>query len=118
MSLRSTKPSRGRPGNWNHYPASTTPNRLDVVWCRFPETKELDPAPKPRPGLVRRVLKGPDGKIAVEVVYGTSKLKDDRRLPHQLVISHGLDLEEAGLRVPTRFDLVQTKMLPWCREFF
>jgi hypothetical protein len=118
MSSRSTKPSQGRLGNWSHYPASTTPNRLDVVWCWFPETKELNPAPKPRPGLVRRVLKGPDGKIAVEVAYGTSNLKADRGLSHQLVLSHSLDLEEAGLRAPTRFDLVQTKLLPWCREFF
>jgi hypothetical protein len=105
--------------NWTYYPASTTPNALDIVWCCFPELSELRPGPKPRPALVRRVLRDPSsGHLAVEVAFGTSNLKLDRNIPHQLVISNRRDLYEAGLRSPTRFDLTQTKILPWCREFF
>jgi hypothetical protein len=58
------------------------------------------------------------GQIVVEVAYGTSNLKLDRSIPHQLIISHRRDLEEAGLDRPTRFDLTLTKILPWCGEFF
>ena len=85
----------------------------------FPRLYELKPSPKSRPGLIRQILRNPHtGKIAVEVVYGTSVLKLDRDIPHQLVISQRRDLDEAGLRKATRFDLTHTKILPWCREFF
>jgi len=70
---------------------------FDIVWCRFPYSPHLQPAPKPRPALVRRVLRNAAEEIAVEVVYGTSNLKLDRNLPYQLIISQGRDLEEAGL---------------------
>jgi hypothetical protein len=118
MSSSTTKISPVLLGKWSCYPASTTPNAFDIVWCRFPDSPELKPSPKPRPGLVRRVLRNGDGKIAVEVAYGTSNLKLDRDLRHQLIISQKNDLTEAGLSKPTRFDLTLTKILPWCREFF
>lgn len=105
--------------SWTYYPASTAPNALDIVWCRFPESLESRPGPKPRPGLIRRVLRDPlSGHLAVEVVFGTSNLKLNRHIPHQLVISQKRDLDEAGLVKPTRFDLTLTKILPWCHEFF
>jgi hypothetical protein len=118
MSSRTAQPYPVPPGNWSNYPASTAPNALDIVWCRFPESDLLKPAPKSRPGLVRRVMRNPTGQIVVEVTYGTSNLKLDRSIPHQLIISHRRDLEEAGLDRPTRFDLALTKFLPWCKEFF
>lgn len=46
----------------------------DLVWCFFPQHRQLEPGPKPRPGLileVRRVL-GSDQQLALRVVYGTS----------------------------------------------
>jgi|SRR6516164_7364657 len=118
MSSSATKISPGQPGRWSFHPASTTPNAFDIVWCCFPDSDELKPSPKARPGLIRRVLRRDDGKIAVEVAYGTSNLKLDRNLPHQLIISQRNDLSEAGLLKPTRFDLTLTKILPWCWEFF
>jgi hypothetical protein len=119
MSSTTTKPSRDPPGKpWSYWPASTQPNSLDIVWCRFPDSTELRPSPGPHPGLVKRVLRNEEGKLAAEVTYGTSNLKLDRNIPHQLVISHPRDLDEAGLVRPTRFDLVTTKVLPWCQEFF
>jgi hypothetical protein len=118
MSSRTAQPYPVPPGNWSNYPASTAPNALDIVWCRFPESDQLKPAPKSRPGLVRRVMRNLKGQIVVEVAYGTSNLKLDRSIPHQLIISHRRDLEEAGLDRPTRFDLTLTKILPWCGEFF
>lgn len=117
-SSPTSKPSRDRPGKWSFYPASTIPSAFDIVWCRFPYSPHLQPAPKARPALVRRVLRSDAGEIAVEVAYGTSNLKLDRNLPYQLIISQRRDLEEAGLVKPTRFDLTLTKLLPWCREFF
>ena len=63
-------------------------------------------------------MRDPTGQIVVEVAYGTSNLKLDRSIPHQMIISHRRDLEEAGLDRPTRFDLTLTKILPWCGEFF
>ena len=68
---------------------------------------------------MRRVLRDrKTGDIAVEVAFGTSNLKLDRHLPHQLIVSHRNDLREAGLAVPTRFDLTLVKILPWAGEFF
>ena len=58
------------------------------------------------------------GNTGVEIAYGTTNLKLDRGLRHQLVIVHPDDLGEAGLRYPTRFDLTLTKLLPWSEEFF
>ena len=102
---------------WSYCPASTTPNALDIVWCRFPESSELKPGPKPRPALVKRVLKDPKtGTYAVEVIFGTGTLKPG--LQNQLVVSHYRDLEEGGLSKATRFDLELTKKLPWAKEFF
>jgi hypothetical protein len=106
-------------GRWRFYPPTTTPNRLDIVWCRFPESELLDPGPKARPGLIRRVVRHPvSSHVGVEIAYGTSNLKLDRALAHQLIIAHPFDLVEAGLRYPTRFDLTLTKLLPWSEEFF
>jgi hypothetical protein len=106
-------------GRWKFYPPSTAPNRLDIVWCRFPESELLDPGPKSRPGLIRRVVRHPvSGHVGVEIAYGTTNLKLDRALAHQLIVAHSNDLSEAGLRYPTRFDLALTKLLPWSEEFF
>src|SRR5258708_6276199 len=119
-SSPTAKQSRGQLGKWTYWAASTQPLALDIVWCHFPDriSKELKPRPGAHPGLIRRVVRTSDGELAVQVAFGTSNLKADREIPHQLVISHRRDLDEAGLMKPTRFDLAQTKYLPWCREFF
>src|SRR5260370_20162271 len=118
MSSRNGQLSPVPPGRWSYYHGSTAPNALDIVWCRFPEGEQLNPAPKLRRGLIRRVMRNPTGQIVVEVAYGTSNLKLDRSIPHQLIISHRKDLEEAGLNRATRFDLTLTKILPWSGGFF
>jgi hypothetical protein len=65
------------------------------------------PAPKPRPGLVRRVMANPDfTHAAVEVAYGTSQIRE-KVYAWDLVIT-----------LDTRFDLKTTKTLPWCSDFF
>jgi hypothetical protein len=105
--------------SWTYYPASTAPNARDIAWCRFPDSDELKPGPKPRPALIRRVLKNPrTGRLAVEVAFGTSNLKLERAFTMQLIVGHPNDLREAGLHIPTRFDLRNTKILPWAKEFF
>jgi hypothetical protein len=76
------------------------------------------PGPKPRPGLVRSVLLNHDHtKAAVEVCYGTSKLKKDL-FPLDLFIENAAQLNLLGLPQATRFEIDRTLQLPWAKEFF
>jgi hypothetical protein len=104
--------------SFSYYPLHTLPAVHGLVWCLFPEGAGLKPGPKPRPALVRsvRVNKAGD-KAAVEVTFGTSKIKEFER-PLDLIIANCTEMNAAGLPQVTRFDLDRTLVLPWSREFF
>ena len=54
---------------------------------------------------------------AVEVTFGTSKVKHGER-PFDLIIANSAELDGCGLPYVTRFDLDKTIWLPWASEYF
>jgi hypothetical protein len=104
---------------WTYYPASTLPAPFDIVWCAFPEHLDLGkPAPKMRPGLViTNALRGKDELPFVQVIYGTSNLKQQQRR-HDFFVTNYQEMYDAGLHQATRFDLDRILWLPWAVEFF
>ena len=102
--------------SWTFYRVVTAPTALDIVWCRFPFIEDPNnPGPKPRPGLVRRVLRK-DQHIYVEVSFGTSNPK--RYSERDLYIANFNDMAECGLPQATLFLLDRTVILPWAEEWF
>lgn len=93
----------------------------DMVWCFFPQDEQLEPGPKPRPGLileVRRVL-GAEDQFAVKVVYGTSR-KIDPLYSGEFLISR-VDREAfqlSGLSYPTKFNMTKVAELPYNDQWF
>jgi len=85
-----------------------------VVWCRWPLRKG---GFKPRPALVKRVLED-QGRYAVEVCYGTSKIRTNVRGVGSFVIAQYRELLAMGLYHNTRFELLTTQLLPWAQETF
>lgn len=104
-------------GSFSYYPIHTIPTMLDVVWCKFPDGEAPDEPAKPRPALVRAVLLYAEHKrAAVEVSYGTSKIKAVHNL--DLQISNCEEMAAGGLPQATAFRLGRTVRLPWAKEFF
>lgn len=90
----------------------------DFVWCLFPEVSG-QPGPKPRPALVIGVNSADPTKPYVKVAYGTSK-KLNQIYPSEFTISPA-DINEfvaAGLSYPTKFDMKNTVVLPYCDTWF
>ncbi len=93
----------------------------DLVWCFFPQDQQLEPGPKPRPGLileVRRVL-GAEQQFAVKVVYGTSQ-KIDPLYSGEFLIDRpdGAAFQLSGLSYPTKFDIAKIAELPYNDHWF
>ena len=63
----------------------TAPKLLDIVWCRWPIRKK--PGFKDRPALVNRIFESNDGRFAVEVCYGTSRVEKKIRGVGSFVIA-------------------------------
>lgn len=99
----------------------TVPPKLSIVWCAFPDHIFPEkPGPKNRPALVLAVRHADESltnRFVVRVVYGTSKLKSNKRPFDFTIENYGL---RALCRLPqaTRFDLDQVMWLPWARPFF
>lgn len=93
----------------------------DLVWCFFPQDEQLEPGPKPRPGLllkVRRVL-GEDQQFAVEVAYGTSQKVEILYSGEFLISRADADaFQLSGLSYPTKFDLSKIAELPYNDQWF
>ena len=93
----------------------------DIVWCLFPQDDELEPGPKPRPGLLMKVSRvlGAEEQYAVQVVYGTSQ-KVDSLYSGEFMIAR--DDKEAfklsGLSYPTKFNLKNMVELPYDDRWF
>jgi hypothetical protein len=103
--------------NWTYFPVSTLPAPNEIVWCRFPHHDLLgNPGPYARPGLVRNTSLE-SGNPAVELVYGTTKLKlQTRKL--DFFITKQSEMDACGLYFATRFDLDEVHWVPWADEWF
>lgn len=78
----------------------------NIVWVRFPY--EGASADKPHPALVLDVLANGQAVLA----YGSSQHVDTSCPPaSEVIVSEAAELQECGLRKPTRFDLgIRVKM--------
>ena len=104
-------------GDWDFLAAHHAPAPLDIVWCRFPIVEDpKNPGPKPRPALVRRVLRRADGATYLEVSYGTSN--PARYSDHDLWIHNLAEMFDMGLPQATIFQLDRTVTVPWASEWF
>lgn len=103
------------------WPPGTIPAPASIVWCAFPDHIRPDqPGPKPRPGLVFKVRQAdnpPQNRFLVQVAYGTSKLKSDKR-PFDFFIANFVDRLICRLPQATRFDLDNIVWLPWAKPYF
>lgn len=105
---------------WTYLDVSNLPRLYDIVWCRFPERKDpQEPATKVRPALVRSSAIDRERRVGLlEVAYGTTNLKFERRRNLDLIIMNSAHCDRLGLHQATRFDLDNVVRLPWCREYF
>ena len=91
----------------------------DIVWCLFPEVPNIEPGPKPRPGIVLSVERRGDGD-QVSVVYGTSQHLM-RLKTGEVAITQAKNLAAfklAGLAYDTKFDFKVIVDLPWTDRYF
>lgn len=90
----------------------------DILWCRFPERPRDLPGPKSRPVLVLSVsIKD----HAVKCAYGTSQHLDHLYVGEFAIRRNCLDMRafmQSGLKVDTKFSLINTLDLPWNELFF
>ena len=94
------------------------PQPGDIVYCRFPQRGFPGPAPKSRPALVLAVGEI-DGRLHVEVAYGTSQHTDRLHSGEFLITpADGDAYALSGLSYPTKFDLRNRKELPYSEEWF
>ena len=99
------------------------PEPGDFVWCRFPEDRQLKPAPKPRPVLVLAVghHETDFALPMVRVAAGTSrKTAPADTFPWELVIERdeGGPFKASGLSYTTKFNVRNTLELPYTATFF
>ena len=97
------------------------PRAGDLVWCLFPQDKQLEPGPKPRPALILTVkaVLNVDQQYAVRVVYGTSQKVDALHSGEFLIDRSDSDaFQLSGLSYPTKFNLSQIAELPYNDQWF
>jgi hypothetical protein len=90
----------------------------DIVWCRFPDRKEIHPAKKPRPALVISVMD--EAKpLRIRIAYGTSRRTNEIH-PTEVVIEPGSAAAYAlsGLSAPTKFCFTNVVVLPYTDTWF
>lgn len=94
------------------------PTNGDIVWCLFPESLGK-PGPRPRPALIIEIGGDSKHKLAVTVVYGTSK-KLNRLYPSEFKIekADGASFSLSGLAADTKFDFNHRVKLPYCSTWF
>ena len=90
----------------------------DNVWCHFPD--QMNPKPKPRPGLILLTKEDDHGFLFVTVAYGTSQ-KINRLYSGEFRITkseHSAAYTSAGLSYDTKFDLKHVIELPFTDDYF
>lgn len=94
------------------------PTAGEIVWCHFPDN--INPRPKPRPGLIVSTKVDEEGLIFVSVAYGTSQ-KTNRLSGGEFRITRGehpAAYASAGLSYDTKFDLRNVLELPFNSIYF
>jgi hypothetical protein len=95
------------------------PEAGDIVWCRFPENRGIEPGPKPRPALVVRVFDDHAPRFFVLVAYGTSQKTDCLRSGEFLIGQQDAAAYRlVGLSYSTKFSFRNTVELPFNDEWF
>jgi hypothetical protein len=91
----------------------------DVLWCHFPHLPQLDPGPKPRPGLVMQVRELSPQKYRVLIAYGTSqKTRQLRSGEFAVGPQDGAAYSLMGLQAETKFSLQQSVELDYNETWF
>jgi hypothetical protein len=91
----------------------------DVLWCHFPHLPQLDPGPKPRPGLVMQVRELSPQKYRVLIAYGTSqKTRQLRSGEFAVSPQDGAAYSLMGLQAETKFSLQQSVELDYNETWF
>lgn len=111
----SPDPSGGDDANLRFW---EVPRVGDIVHCRFPDflAAVLEKHErKTRPALVTGVQEFANGKVSVNVAYGTSQIGAELRLGSILLPASDVKL---GLAVDTRFDMRKMVSLPFDTEWF
>lgn len=89
-----------------------------IVWTHFPLVGNATvPGPKARPALVTGHV---PNRHAIEVAYGTSSPKVSRVYPTEFVVKkeQTLDFRQTKLSHTTKFDMGNTKILPFNTHWF
>jgi hypothetical protein len=91
----------------------------DIVWCYFPEDLGVEPAQKPRPGLVLEVYDDSAPEYVVLLAYGTSqKISPLYSGEFSITPQDGTAYKVAGLSYPTKFNLRKRIQLPFRSDYF
>lgn len=90
------------------------PEAGDIVWCRFPLNKDINPGPKPRPALIVKLFDDFAPQWFVQVAYGTSQ-KTDRLRSGEFAIAPDdtAAFRLAGFNSATKFCFTQMVELPF-----
>jgi hypothetical protein len=91
----------------------------DVLWCHFPHLPQLEPGPKPRPGLVLEVRELSPKKYRVLIAYGTSQKTRQLRSGEFVANKEdGAAYHLMGLQAETKFSLQQSVELDYNEAWF
>ncbi len=94
------------------------PTAGEIVWCHFPDN--INPKPKPRPGLILSVKQVQEDQFTVALAYGTSQ-NTNRFLRGEFRIingEHSAAFASAGLSYDTKFGLRNVLELPFNDTYF
>ena len=95
------------------------PSAGDIVWCYFPQDLGVNPADKPRPGLLVEVYSDRAPHYDVLVAYGTSqKVTQLYSGEFAITAEDGAAFRIAGLSYPTKFNLKRRIELPFNETYF
>lgn len=94
------------------------PEAGDLVWCHFPHTAQVMPGPKPRPGLIVRVIdRNPHYRVLV--AYGTSQKIAALRSGEFLMRRDGsAAFKLSGLSFDTKCSFAQAVELDYSSHWF
>ncbi|TJY57197.1 hypothetical protein E4T66_17460 [Sinimarinibacterium sp. CAU 1509] len=99
------------------------PTAGDVVLCKFPQDlRSPSPGPKSRPAIILKVFEpaaSAPATFRVQVCYATTNRQ--RLFDHEFEITragHAVEFESAGLSGDTKFDLLQSVLVPYDSDWF
>jgi len=95
------------------------PSAGEILWCAFPDNRELRPGPKHRPALAITVDDAEAPLYRVLVAYGTSQRVDELHSGEFAIApADAVAYRLAGLSYPTKFDLRKRVLLPYNTDWF